>query len=63
MTFRPTGPTQVQRVTAPEPPPPVVETRFVGRFEFEGGFPTEATVQQSTTSSTSSVAVRCSCGT
>ena len=36
----------MQRVTAPEQPPPVVETRFAGRLEFEGGFPTEATVQQ-----------------
>ena len=33
-------------MTAPEPPPPVVETRFVGRLEFEGGFPTEATLQR-----------------
>ena len=27
MTFRRRGTTDVQRVTAPEPPPPVVETR------------------------------------
>ena len=38
--FEPTGPTDVRRVTAPLPPPPVVETRLAGRFEFEGGFPT-----------------------
>ena len=46
MTFTPTGPTEVRRVTAPEPPPAVVETRFAGRLEFEGGFPTEATLQR-----------------
>ena len=46
MSFTPTGPTEVRRVTAPEPPPPVVESRFVGRLEFHGGFPTDATVQQ-----------------
>ena len=40
------GSTEVQRIMAPESPPPVVETRFVGRLEFEGGFPTEATVQR-----------------
>ncbi len=42
--FTPTGPTEVRRVTAPEPPPPAVETRFAGRLEFEGGFPTEETL-------------------
>ena len=45
MSFTPMGPTQVRRVTAPEPPPAVVESRFVGRLEFQGGFPTDPTVQ------------------
>ena len=39
--FTPNGPTEVRRVTAPEPPPPLVETRLAGRLEFAGGFPTE----------------------
>ena len=43
--FEPSGPTEVRRVTAPNPPAAVVETRFAGRLEFSGGFPTEATVQ------------------
>ena len=46
MSFTATGPTEVQRVTAPEPPPPVIDSPFVGRMEFEGGFPTDATVQR-----------------
>ena len=33
-------------MTAPEPPPAVVESPFVGRLEFAGGFPTEATLQR-----------------
>jgi hypothetical protein len=45
MSTTPPGPTEVHRVTAPEPPPPVIESRFVGRVEFEGGFPTDASVQ------------------
>ena len=45
MEFDATGPTEVRRVTAPGPPPPVVETRFVGRLEFEGGFPTDETLR------------------
>ena len=40
-----TGTMDVRRVTAPEPPPATVETRFAGRFEFAGGFPTEPTLQ------------------
>ena len=58
-----TGPTAVHRVTAPEPPPRVVDTQFGGRFEFKGGFATDATIEISTTSSTFSGAARCSCGT
>ena len=46
MSFTPTGPTEVRRVTAPGPPPAVVESPFVGRLEFAGGFPTEATLQR-----------------
>ena len=46
MSFSATGPTEVRRVTAPEAPPPVVESPFVGRLEFDGGFPTDATVQR-----------------
>ena len=45
MEFDATGPTEVRRVTAPGPPPPVVETRFIGRLEFEGGFPTDETLR------------------
>ena len=41
-----TGPTSVRRITAPEPPPPFVDTRFVGRLEFKGGFPTDPTLQR-----------------
>ena len=33
-------------MTAPEPPPAVVDSPFVGRLEFAGGFPTEATLQR-----------------
>ena len=40
-----TGPVDVQRVTAPFPPPPEVDTRFAGRLEFHGGYPTEGTLQ------------------
>ena len=39
------GPTDVRRVTAPYPPPPVDDTSFAGRLEFKGGFPTEQTLQ------------------
>ena len=46
MSFTPTGPTEVRRVTAPAPPPAVVDSPFVGRLEFAGGFPTEATLQR-----------------
>jgi hypothetical protein len=44
VSFVPTGPTEVQRVTAPVAPPDVVETRFAGRFEFVAGIPTESTL-------------------
>ena len=63
MEFEATGPTEVRRVTAPEPPPPVVETRFAGRLEFEGGFPTEATLQSLYDQLDFQRAARCSCAT
>ena len=37
-------PPEVRRITAPEPPPPQVDTRLAGRLEFVGGFPTEETM-------------------
>ena len=40
-----TGPTSVQRITAPTPPAATVETRFSGTLHFEGGFPTAQTLQ------------------
>src|SRR5262245_26226792 len=45
MTFEATGPTSVQRVTAPEQPGDTVSTRFAGELRFKGGFPTAETVQ------------------
>ena len=48
-----TGPTDVRRITAPAPPPPVVDTRFAGRLEFKGGFPTGRPSAVSTISSIS----------
>jgi hypothetical protein len=30
-----TGPTTVKRITAPEAPPDIVETRFAGTFRFK----------------------------
>ena len=45
MSFTPTGPTEVQRITAPDPPGETVATRFVGELRFHGGFPTDETVQ------------------
>ena len=44
--YQPTGPTEVRRITAPYPPPPAVETTLGGRFEFEGGFPTDETLRR-----------------
>ena len=46
MSFEATGPTSVERITAPEQPAGVVESRFLGRLEFRGGYPTEATLQE-----------------
>jgi hypothetical protein len=46
MTFEATGPTEVERITAPAQPGDVVESRFLGRLEFKGGFPTDETVQE-----------------
>lgn len=39
-----TGPTEVRRFTAPEPPPPVVQSRFAGDLHFENEYPTAETV-------------------
>ena len=46
VTFEPTGPTDVVRITAPEPPPPVVVSEFVGELRFENEYPTEETVDR-----------------
>jgi len=46
MAFEVTGPTSVERITAPEQPGDVVESRFLGRLEFKGGYPTEETLQE-----------------
>lgn len=46
MSFEATGPTSVQRVTAPEQPGEVVSTKFAGDLRFRSGFPTEKTVQE-----------------
>ncbi|HKE84974.1 MAG TPA: DUF1254 domain-containing protein [Vicinamibacterales bacterium] len=40
------GPTTVRRVTAPEPPPATVQTRFTGTLQFNGGYPTDETVRR-----------------
>ena len=45
MAFQVTGPTSVQRITAPDPAPDSVTTRFAGELKFRGGFPTQGTVQ------------------
>lgn len=45
MAFQVTGPTSVQRITAPDPPPDRVTTRFAGELTFRGGIPTEETLQ------------------
>ncbi len=54
MTLEPSGPTFVQRVTAPEPPPAVLDTTYLGRLEFDKGYPTEATFSGCMTTWTSS---------
>ena len=46
MTFEPTGPTDVVRTTAPNPPPPVVTSEFIGDLEYKNEYPTEATVDK-----------------
>lgn len=40
------GPTDVRRITAPESPPPVVHSDFVGDLVFENEYPTAATVDK-----------------
>ena len=40
------GPTEVKRVTAPAPPQAVIDSPFIGRLEFQGGFPTDASVRR-----------------
>jgi len=44
MPFEASGPTEVRRITAPDPPPNVVETEHAGRFEFVVGVPTDETI-------------------
>ncbi|MGR2751822.1 DUF1254 domain-containing protein [Agromyces arachidis] len=46
MPFEPTGPTEVLRTTAPQAPPPVVTSEFVGDLHFENEYPTAATVEK-----------------
>src|SRR5262245_36869073 len=46
MEFTPTGPTAVNRVTAPVAPPDVVDTNFAGRLDFANGLPTLDTVER-----------------
>lgn len=38
------GPDSISTVTAPSPPPPTVESAFLGRLEFTDGYPTDATL-------------------
>ena len=40
------GPTDVVRITAPEPPPPVVHSAFVGDLHFDNEYPTAETVDK-----------------
>ena len=40
------GPTDVRRITAPEAPPPVVPTRYMGDLHFENEYPTTGTVDR-----------------
>jgi len=42
----PDGPTSVPTVTAPEAPPSIVESRFLGRLSFQDGYPTEETIKR-----------------
>ncbi len=46
MSFQPTGPTDVVRITAPLPPPATVSSEFIGELRFENEYPTEATVDK-----------------
>ncbi len=46
MSFEPNGPTDVVRITAPQPPPSVVSSEFVGDLHFENEYPTDATVDK-----------------
>src|SRR5262245_30435927 len=46
MTFEATGPTSAERITAPEQPGDAVESRFLGRLEFKGGYPTDETLRE-----------------
>jgi hypothetical protein len=40
------GPTEVERITAPEAPPPVFESQFIGTLEFSNEYPTPETVDK-----------------
>jgi len=46
MTFESTGPNDVVRMTAPNPPLQVVTSEFVGDLQFENEYPTDATVDK-----------------
>ena len=46
MPFKATGPTSEKRVTAPEAPPEVVTSEFIGDLHFENEYPTEETVDK-----------------
>ena len=46
MSFTPTGPTSETRITAPEPPPAVATSEFIGELHFENEYPTDETVEK-----------------
>ena len=48
MAFKSTGPidSEIKRITAPVPPPAVVESEFVGDIIFENEYPTQETAQK-----------------
>ena len=48
MPFKQSGPidSDIERITAPVPPPAVVESEFIGDLHFENEYPTQETVQK-----------------
>jgi hypothetical protein len=40
------GPTSIPTITAPAPPPAIVESRFLGALSFRDGYPTEETIRR-----------------